>query len=1221
MMSISFSKNTVIFLVFFLFSIPGVSMSASNSDYAALPPFISADAKANVLFVMDYSGSMQGPANYGTVWHGYSYDVANYGNFSNNINVSYDKSKIYFGYFDTEKYYKYNSLGYWEIDENTSYTDREIGSKDSLSGNFLNFILMSRVDVSFKSLFGGYAECPEGQNYCILKPKGAKRSVTLSGTDYGFYIRPVNYDKGNAYFNDMIITLYKNYGESNQQKIFERYANVKIDKDQRKGIIQENFDKVRFGFIAYANSGNSSAKEGLIKYGLHQNDESKLISAFEDTLAYNGTHTGEALKEAYYYLTQDSSLISSYNSGFVGIGTSYDPYYQKNNDGIMEPAWCRKTYVVLISDGEYGGSQDPDTWAHKLHSLDLRSEVDASGVEKLAGTQNADVYSLFAFSDSQTGENSMKTVAAFGKYNNLESCSSNTPYEFKETDNSLDVSFPRTKCNPGVDYDDCCKEWDKDKDGVPDSFFKADDGEAMAKALTSIFEEIRQGTSSGTAVTALTSRISSGSAIAQAAFYPEKEFENEKKVQWTSDLVSNWYLNDYIKNASSAFELVQNIREDTNENYILDIEEDRILDYLVKNDSLKINAYDSNEYGTELDSDPDMVYSSLQDVKNLFDCGENLKNTKPEDRKIYGVDKDDNLKEFKADNSDLFKSSLGTADYNPCLLDASGAPDFKKLISYTRGRDYDGCRTRATDSSLSENVWKLGDITYSSPTIVSYDNYSVIYVGSNSGMLHAFRLGYLRNTGVKISPTQICDDNSVNCTQDKIGIEEWAFVPKDAMPYLRFMASPEYDHLYTVDMKPYIINTGSQTILIGGMRFGGGNSNGSVNPPLDTAPVGRSAYFALDISDPKNPKYLWRYAPDGLGFSYSGPAYVKRKDADGNYKHFVMFASGPTGYDGTSVQNLKVFTVDLLTGSELNITGDDTNEFNIKNAFGGRLFTDGFDVNDDGQTDFVFLGYTDNSLKEYELMGGGVIKIYTGSSDPAAWNYDTSFLTGSIGNPVTGPVVLSRCFSDFANYPYLYFGTGRYFVPDDDTQSNSNDVNYLYGVPFSCDAANTCKVGTINKISNATDLTCDDLLNVNTKPDLAAWKVPLKANEGPYLRERCYSDPAATDSNIVFFNTSMPTNVICECGGQSRSWALNCATGQGIFADICPDVDKFDIDSDLKFKYLIQLSRGDIQDYGEDEFNNGATDFAVGVAPPSGGLPTMPPKTTIAGKMLYWKQW
>ncbi|MDY0132733.1 MAG: PilC/PilY family type IV pilus protein [Desulforegulaceae bacterium] len=1205
-------KKTIFFLGFGFICLNSFSAFAANSDYAALPPFISADVKPNVLFVMDFSGSMQAPAYYGSHKKYYNSNVS----YCGSSDREYDKTKKYYGYFDSYKFYKYNeSEEYWEINPSGTGKDVPTSYTDSVSGNFFNFILMSRVDAAFKGLFGGKGKCYS--TYCILEPQGARRIIKISNyEERKFEIAPENYSSGNYLDKKMRFKIGKKWV----------YAGVKVDKEDRKGIIQENFNKVRFGFMAYANSGNKNVKEGKIKFGLHEKNMDTLIEQFEKSLPYNGTHTGEALREAHYYLSQSytthnfwyetsfESKMKDYNSSYFAPETEKDPYYEKNSNGNLEAAWCRKSYVVLISDGEYNdGALDPYKPAHNLHLNDLRTEDD------FPGKQNAEVYSLFAFSDDEKGQNSMKTVAAFGKYEDLDGCSSDKPYDFDKVKDSRTFEFPTDNCNPKGKYNNCCKEWDKDGDGVPDNYFEASDGDAMASAFTAIFSEIRHGASSGTAVTSLTSRVSGGSVLGQAAFYPNKEFENKKEINWASDFVANWYLNDYFKNASGVTEIVQNIREDTNKNYILNIEEDRIIEYLVENDSLKVNYYKSNKHGVKADTDPEGSHSSLQKVNNLFDCGEKLKTTKPEDRKIWGVDKDDKLKEFKDSNSHLFKSNLGNAGYEPCLLDQAGNPDFKKLINYTRGKDFDGCRLRTTSDSFSENVWKLGDIIYSTPTIVGYGDYSMVYLGSNSGMLHAFRLGYLKSTGDKLNPSEICDKKSVDCTQVKIGKEEWAFVPKDSMPYLRYLASPDYEHIYTVDLAPYIVNTDSQIILIGGMRLGGGTENGLIKPPSDTGTVGRSAYFALDITDPQNPKYLWRYAPDELGFSYSGPAYVKRKLTDGKYKHFLIFASGTTGYDGTSVQPLSIFTIDLLTGAELK-----KHSTGIENAFGGSLFTDGLDIDNDGQTDFVFLGYTDNANgkndDKYKKMGGGIIKIHTGSASPSEWEYDTSFFEGAKGNPVTASILVSRCFTNLTKYPYVYFGTGRYFVPNDDTQKGSENRNYLYGIPFPFNEKNESKIIGTKSIKKANDLKCSDLDDI--KSGNLGWKIPLDLNDSPYLRERCYSDAVIGSNNLVFFNTAMPTNAVCECGGQSRSWALNCATGKTILKSLCSvsddDNDPFTINPKTKFRYLIQLSRGDIKDYGQDDFNNGGLiGFVPGVPPPSAGNLMEPRQSEVN----YWKLW
>ncbi|MCF8027096.1 MAG: hypothetical protein K9K81_01910 [Desulfobacteraceae bacterium] len=946
----------------------------------------------------------------------------------------------------------------------------------------------------------------------------------------------------------------------------------------------------------------------------------------EATVPYSGTHTGEAMREAYYYLTQTDSLDSD-NSSYHAPGTAIDPYYEeKEDDEDPQPAWCRKSHVVLISDGGWNGSIDPDKWAHKLHTDDLRETDDGGDLDQFPGMQNADVYSLFTFSDDSKGERSMKAVAAFGNFEDTDGCTiddiENQPYGLDVDNDSRYVDFEDSDfaCNPSDSADDaCCREWDENGDGIPDAYYSATNGAEMATALSEIFGVIRQGTASGTSVTAITSKSTNGSVLTQAVFYPEKNFEDDKKVVWTGNLFSDWYLNAYFNG-----DLVQNIREDSNGDQILDVDGDRILEYVVEDDALEVRAFNSGTDGKKTSDTPAETYQSIEDVAHLLNYGEQLKNRSADSRTIYGVTESDARSLFTTGNYQDFDAYLGTdaAEFPSCLLD-SGDIQYEDLIRFVRGEHVDGCRSR--DTNNPGTVWKLGDIISSSPTAVNYGEYRMIFTGSNDGMLHAFRLGYMKNRGNKQTPIELTDNYSSTDT-DMVGKEEWAFIPKDAMPYLRYMTAPSYEHVYTVDLKPYVIDTGSQVILIGGMRLGGACGNGSVSPPSDTDPVGRSAYFALDITDPLDPDYLWQFETEGMGFTYSGPAYVTRENNAGDLKHYVIFASGPTDYDGTSNQPLQIYVVDLADGTLVR-----THEMpSLNNAFGGRLFTKGLDrrpkdgeSDKDGQTDFVFLGYTNNADQtqdSLDKMKGGIIKIYTGAPDPSGWEFDT-FLTNSVQNPITGPVKAMDCFPEIIKDPYLYFGTGRYFIPDDDTGgSNENDVNYLYGVPFTCDVDNTDCSG-INSIGNASDLDCSDVTGVATNAQAASWKIPLEIKQGNFLRERCYSTPATTKYDIVFFDTAKPTDVVCECGGRSRSWAINCATGRGLGVNICSEEGNTDyMVSETDFEYMSQLSGGDIQQTGSSEFGeSGASSSSPGVPGDEGGVPLFGPPSIVG--IDYWKQW
>lgn len=1190
---------------------------AAGADYAALPPYLSAAVKPNVILVMDYSGSMQGQAYYGTQKGSPVYEssrVLNYGP-RHAVEDHYDSGHSYYGYFDPDAYYQYNDAGavaYWEVDDNTPYSGAETGDADSLSGNFLNFLVTSRMDAALESLIGGKRECPDGEDYCLLKPQGANRWVTVSNLDADCHVRPENYQTGDYADKEMLISIEdRPYSSGSTIGTFgNRYANVKIDARDRQGIIPKNFDDVRFAFVPYANKSND-AGEGVIGFGTHERDPEALVSALESAVPYGGTHTGEAMREAYRYLKQEN--MASENSAYQGKGTAIDPYYAQKEDGTPGPAWCRKSYVVLISDGEWNGDIDPDGWAYSLYTEDLRS-----GDGFADSVQNADVYTVFAFTEDDRGENAMKATAAFGSYVDMEGCpvvGEEDPYGLDMSVDSTEVVFPVSGCDPDGTYHDCCRQWDKTGDGIPDAFFDARDGEEMNAALGRIFREIRKGSASGTSVTALTSRATTGSLFTQAAFYPEKAYtDGHPPVQWTGNLFAGWYLNTYID-----ANLVQNIREDTDGDFLLDVEADRILHYRVEQDVLQVHAYESGSDGKKAGDDPVHTYSAIEDVAHLIDAGEKLKERDASSREIYGVSESGSLEAFTGENRDAFTAFLGTDTgiYPDCLVDTVDS-HHENVIRYTRGEAVAGCRTRVAD--ISGNTWKLGDIISSSPTVMNYGDYRMIFAGSNSGMLHAFRMGHIQNRGETLRPAELWDDDSL-ALRENIGREEWAFIPKNAMPYLRYMADPGYEHLYTVDLRPYIADTGDMIVLIGGMRLGGACGNGPISPPADTNPVGLSAYFALDVTDPENPGFLWEFTDPGLGLTYSGPAVVRRRDGAGqHYNHYVIFASGPTNHDGTSVQELLLYVLDLETGQHIR-TFDG---LNINRAYGGRLFTNGFDENKDGQTDFVFLGYTDKADQtdgRFDKMEGGIIKIHTGHGNPAEWQAEV-YVPDIEGNAATGPVKIMDCFPDILPYPYLYFGTGRYFVPDDRTQGGPNDRNHLYGVPFTCDSDNICATGSISNIGNASDVTCDDIDNMENNPANAAWKIELDPAAGHFLRERCYSEPATTDYDIVLYNTMKPTDVICECGGKSRAWAVNCATGRGLGFDICPEIPENDymVDPDIAFTFLVQLSGSDIHEYGGDDFDEedtGATEESPGVPGDDGGTPVFPPGFD---DITYWKQ-
>jgi type IV pilus assembly protein PilY1 len=165
---------------------------------------------------------------------------------------------------------------------------------------------------------------------------------------------------------------------------------------------------------------------------------------------------------------------------------------------------------------------------------------------------------------------------------------------------------------------------------------------------------------------------------------------------------------------------------------------------------------------------------------------------------------------------------------------------------------------------------------------------SVLYIAANDGMLHAFN--------------------------GDTGAELWAYAPRLLMPELFKLAASNYDinHRYYTDGSPspmdVFIGGAWKTILVGGLNAGG------------------RGYYALDVTDPLNPKGLWEFCSDAtlcavsdpdLGLSY-GQAVITKRPSDGKWVVIVT-----SGYNNVSPGdgNGYLYVLDAETGAVLSKVG------------------------------------------------------------------------------------------------------------------------------------------------------------------------------------------------------------------------------------------------------------------------------------------------------------
>ncbi|MEJ2700099.1 MAG: PilC/PilY family type IV pilus protein, partial [Desulfuromonadales bacterium] len=258
-----------------------------------------------------------------------------------------------------------------------------------------------------------------------------------------------------------------------------------------------------------------------------------------------------------------------------------------------------------------------------------------------------------------------------------------------------------------------------------------------------------------------------------------------------------------------------------------------------------------------------------------------LGRTTPRNIYTYTGTTDKNL----SDAANAF-STTNTTNLTSGMLGVADDTEKDKLINYVYGKEAYAPTSDMNGNTIPDNQenreWIMGDILHSKPLVVNYNAFSysnentcpdadpnasiktVIYVGGNDGMLHAFR--------------------------DRDGKELWGFIPPGLLPKLKDLTGAA--HSIFVDASPVVYRfdknkdgnidatDGDKVILVFGLRRGG------------------SAYYALDVTNPLQPVYLWKIDPSTTGFEELGQTWSEPqlgKVMVGSAKEIVAFVGA--GYD------------------------------------------------------------------------------------------------------------------------------------------------------------------------------------------------------------------------------------------------------------------------------------------------------------------------------------
>jgi type IV pilus assembly protein PilY1 len=1232
------------------------------SNYSATPPFLVQSAAPNIMLVIDMSGSMQFPAHFPDNFSNYDGNgVAQCGSGSSGLSATYDGTKNYYGYFDSNTFYTYDS-GTDTFKENGDCTDAQNNDKTQWStskipGNLLNWATMSRIDILREVLIGGKSTSTYTASPQILKSEGGSWDLTDSTLHCKFSV-----DGADSNQSHTVTISSTTGGTCPVASSGTKNVQLQCAQEDRVGVIQEMGDAEqdgawdtgapRFGLMLY-----SGQDVGLIKDGCGTNTASGFISDLQTIVSHSSTPTGEAMTNAldYFKHTKTSTTYGgSINNNYMTSST--DPWQYS----------CQKSFIRLISDGEWGGGYpnaiDPmeparlgrtgnydapkDSNGNATTPRDLRGNTKSGNqAVGLTGNQVVTTYDIYAFESASNGRNSLRTVAMYGGFTDKDTSGSGVdwPYPYTTDSHPTDsktVSFPLASC-PALpttrSKPDYCLEWDEDKDGIPDNYYESQDGQAMHDAVTADIYNMMREAASGTSVSVLSTSAEGAGSLFQA-YFDYKRVEGLQTVYWVGYLNALW-IDQY-----------GNIREDTNNDQALSLTDDYIIQFYVDTNVASptygltlIDRYkDTKGNGVVDQSKPDHVLyqdtKQISEITPIWEGGKQLalRNDASDPRKIFtwlDVNNDGAYSSGDSWGSNIFVTSNANT-LSPYLnpdTTTGTALTAANIIKFIRGQDVDGMRNRLlTIDGHEDQFWKLGDITYSTPVAVAapasnyhiiygdttyhdfYTKYKnrrvVIYTGANDGMLHAFNAGFYHegdNGGTTGTVEHGWYSDPANSTSNNanLGREQWAYIPYNLLPQLRWLADTKYSHCYYVDLKPRIVDArvfvgqddgvngwhpnGWGTILIGGMRLGGGNLplyapfNGSTN----STRVFRSAYFALDITDPeRDPVLLWEYwdAADAgysnLGFTTSYPTVARVDTSNGDYHDvgnwYVIFGSGagtlgtggtdttkPWSIAGTvkdnggngSTYTHYLYVLDLKTGAPLlkkDMTSVD-GAMSGKNAFMTDPIT--VDLKIDYKVDKGYIGASYNNSGWL----GKMFRININNSVPSSWTFSTFM---SLDRPVMAPPSAAV---DLYNRLWLYQGTGRFFTAAD--QSNT-DSQYLIGAWDS--GSNTIAFPTPSNLNNVTDihvyqngyvyggLGVNATLISNFADYLTARRVeysrtPPTTMYGWYLTttagERFVDKPTVVGGNVLL-PSFIPTTDVCGIGGSSYLYAPYYETGTAYFS-------------------------------------------------------------------------
>jgi type IV pilus assembly protein PilY1 len=496
-------------------------------------------------------------------------------------------------------------------------------------------------------------------------------------------------------------------------------------------------------------------------------------------------------------------------------------------------------------------------------------------------------------------------------------------------------------------------------------------------------------------------------------------------------------------------------------------------------------------------------------------------------------------------------SSTAFNDANTGITDVAlgvtgNAAERTAIINWMRGQDnldnenanVDGSGNPVlTDARASVH----GDVLHSRPAVINYnrfgdDNDLYVFYGANDGIFRAVKGAF--GTGA--------------------GAEQWGFIPSEFFGKLKRLRD-NTPAISLANKRPYFADGPIGTYI----SDTGNNPADVLSDSKLVATDGDKVYlyigmrrggrfiYALDVSDPADPKLLWKKSSSDTGFGELGYTFSEPKVAkiNGNANPVIIMAAGydpnqdtdPVPAAGTDTMGRGIMILDAFTGALLWQAGPSPTGAAQNLTVAGMIHSIPSDVtildrNGNGFIDRVYVGDT----------GGNLWRVDIDDASSANWAVNKLAAVGDVAG--TDPTARRKfmfppdvVFNPGANpgFDSVLLGSGDREHPFDVTVVNRY---YMFKDP---DTGQLSAGGAAIAESDMLDVTTN-LIQVGTAAEQDSATAALLAGKGWYLTlgtgEKVIGS-SVTLAGTTFFNTNQPNSAASPtCGsnlGIAREYAVS----------------------------------------------------------------------------------